>query len=96
MLSADDARMSLAWNNPNARADTLNSDLEEIVTGQINGVKFNGEKTELLNCIRDQNTDIPLKFEDITLQDTANATILKLYYKITANGINIIILFQIR
>ena len=96
MLSADDARMSLAWNNPNTRTDILNSDLEEIVTGQINGVKLNGEKTELLNCIRDQNTDIPLTFEDITLQDTANATILKLYYKITANGMNVIILFQIR
>ena len=67
-----DTSMSLASKTPNVRADTTNSDLQKINhLAKIWKVKFKEEKTKLLNCIRDQNLVLPLKSEDITLQDTA-------------------------
>ena len=67
-----DTSMSLASKTPNVRADITNSDLQKINhLAKIWKVKFKEEKTKLLNCIRDQNLVLPLKFEDITLQDTA-------------------------
>ena len=64
--------MSLALKTPNVRADIVNSDLQKInLSAKKWKVKFNEEKTKLLNCIRDQNLVLPLKFEDVTLQDTA-------------------------
>ena len=64
--------MSLALKTPNVRADIMNSDLQKINHWAKKWkAKFNEEKTKLLNCIRDQNLVLPLKFEDITLKDTA-------------------------
>ena len=65
--------MSLALKPPNVRADIMNSGLQKINHWAKKWkVKFNAEKTKLLNCKRDQNLVLPLKFDDITLQDTAH------------------------
>ena len=79
---------------PNVRADIMNSDLQKINHWAKKWkVKFNEEKTKLLNCIRDQNLVLPLKFEDITLQDTAHANTLELHCKTTANGMMIMVMW---
>ena len=53
---------------PNVRADIMNSDLQKInLWAKKWKVKFNAETTKLLNCKRDQNLVLPLKFEDVTL-----------------------------
>ena len=71
-LFADDTSMSLALKTANVRADIMNSELQKINHWVKKWkVKFNEEKTKLLNCVRDQNIVLPLKFEDITLRDTA-------------------------
>ena len=62
---------------PNVRADIMNSDLQKInLWAKKWKVNFNEEKTKLLNCIRDQNLVLPLKFEDIT-QHKCHEIILK-------------------
>ena len=61
---------------PNVGTDIMNSDLQKInhlekrKKKEKRKVKFNEEKTKLPNCIRNQNLVLPLKFEDITIQDT--------------------------
>ena len=71
-LVADDTGMSLALTYPDIRADILNADLHKMSDWAKRWkVKLNEEKTELLNCIRDQNQVLPLKFEGIALLDTA-------------------------
>lgn len=70
-LFADDTSMSLALNNPDIRAEILNSDLEKINSWAKRWkVKFNEQKTELLNFIRDNKPVLPLTFNNIQLQSS--------------------------
>ena len=74
-LFADDTSMSLALKTANVRADIMNSELQKINHWVKKWkVKFNEEKTKLLNCIRDQNLVLPLKFEDNTTRYSTTQT----------------------
>ena len=59
MLFADDTSMSLALRDPVLRGELLNADLEKKTTNdwvKTWKVKFNEDKTELLNTARDQTS----------------------------------------
>ena len=67
-LFADDTSLSLALNNPALRAETLNHDLQTIENwGKAWKVKFNENKTELLNYIQGSNYCQPLTFGNSNL-----------------------------
>ena len=62
--------MSLALNDPYVRADVLNRDLNKISDWAMTWkVKFNNEKTELLNFTRGHEGNQPLLFNNVTLKD---------------------------
>ena len=70
-LFADDTSMSLALNDPALRAEILNSDLEKIYSwSKCWKMKFNDEKTELLNITRNMHTVLPLTFGSARLQSS--------------------------
>ena len=70
-LFADDTSLSLALNNPDSRAEILNHDLEQINEWAKKWkVRFNEEKTELLNFTRGQNQNQQLTFGSTTLKET--------------------------
>ena len=69
-LFADDTSLSLSLRNPDDRANTLNQDLEKInIWAKKWKIKFNAEKTELLNFKRDNLQTPTLTFDDIDLTD---------------------------
>ena len=72
-LFADDTSMYLCLDNQNIRAEILNSDLDKISEWALKWkVKFNEEKTELLNISRQQDFQtVPLTFGGTTLTDSA-------------------------
>ena len=62
-LFADDTSLSLALNDPDIRAEILNSDSDKIKNWVIKWkVKFNEDKTDLLNITRDCNHILQLTF----------------------------------
>ena len=62
--------MSLALNDPFIRADVLNRDLNKISDWASKWkVKFNNEKTELLNFARGQEQIQPLLFDNVILEE---------------------------
>ena len=70
-LFADDTSISLALRDPLRRADILNADLEQINNwAKTWKIKFNAQKTELLNFKRDNLAIQPLNFDNSILQDT--------------------------
>ena len=72
-LFADDTSMSLALKDPVLRRDILNSDLEKINNWAKQWkVKFNENKTELLNLTRDKNLLPVLVFGQTDLQDVTS------------------------
>ena len=67
---ADDTSLSLSLRNPDDRANTLNQDLEKInIWAKKWKIKFNAEKTELLNFKRDNLQTPTLTFDDTDLTD---------------------------
>ncbi|WP_419611672.1 reverse transcriptase domain-containing protein [Thiolapillus sp.] len=72
-LFADDTSLSLALNNPDLRAEILNYDLEKISTWAKKWkVKFNQEKTELLNFTRGIQPNQQLVFDSTLLNNTTH------------------------
>ena len=70
-LFADDTSMYLALNDPVLRAEILNSDLEKNYAWSKRWkMKFNDEKTELLNITRSTHTVLPLTFGSTQLQNS--------------------------
>ena len=70
-LFADDTSLSLALNNPTERAQILNADLSKIdVWAKQWKVKFNEEKTELVNTCRNNSAILPLTFGNTLLQSS--------------------------
>ena len=69
-LFADDISMSLGLTNPRTRAEILTCDLVKISDrAKLWKVKFNEEKTELVNIKRDAKTIHQLTFGNIVLED---------------------------
>ena len=69
-LFADDTSMSLALKDPTIRADILNRDLNKISEWAIRWkVKFNDEKTELLNFTHGHDQLQPLLFNNTLLEE---------------------------
>jgi len=70
-LFADDTSISLGLRDPDIRADILNFDLQKIHTwAETWKVKFNEEKTELLNFKKGASPVNDLYFGDILLEET--------------------------
>ena len=64
-LFADDTSISLALRDPLRIADILNADLEQINNwAKTWKIKFNAQKTELLNFKRDNLAIQPLNFDN--------------------------------
>ena len=69
-LFADDTSMSLGLTNPDTRAEILTCDLVKISDwAKLWKVKFNEEKTELVNIKRDTKPIHQLTFGNVVLED---------------------------
>ena len=69
-LFADDTSMSLGLTNPDTRAEILTCDLVKISDwAKLSKVKFNKEKTELVNIKRDTKPIHHLTFGNVVLED---------------------------
>jgi hypothetical protein len=72
-LFADDTSISLSVKNPQVRADTLNQDLVKIAEWGVRWkVKFNENKTELLNYTRGIDDSFPLVLGSTQLDDVTH------------------------
>ena len=69
-LFANDTSMSLGHTNPDIRTETLTNDLEKISEwAKLWKVKFNEEKTELVNIKRDTKPIHQLTFCNVVLEE---------------------------